>query len=110
MRGCEEDAKLPVWKDNVNGIVTPMYRCPYAMLSNRTLVMMRFYHFYEKGFLPNEGGILNQANTFVSAMMILDEKIAAIVKRQRDEQEAKQKAAARKTRRGGGRKRWQRKR
>jgi len=71
---------------------------------------MRLYQFYNKGFLPNVGAVFNQANAWVSAVLILDEKIAEIQKQQMDEQEAKQKTAARKSRRGGGRKHWPRKR
>jgi hypothetical protein len=54
--------------------------------------MLGLHHFYQQGFLPEPGGILDQDNIAVEAFMVIDDAIADA---QREEIErAKKKAEA----------------
>jgi len=66
---------------------------------------MNLYHFYSKGYLPNEGGILNQTNVFVQAARVLDDEIGKLERERYEAEERKRKTELNKTkaRRGGRR-------
>jgi hypothetical protein len=92
MRGCEEDAPNPV------AMVEGKYvnRCPVAMLTGMTIFMLRMRTHYEKGYLPCQGGILDQSNTFVMAMEILEDSIATEI-RLREEARARKAKSGKRT-------------
>jgi len=58
-----------------------MDRCPLLFVAAQSIRAMRFFRFFQMGWLPNGGGILDQPVTFVGAM----EYLAAEVTRQEKE-------------------------
>ena len=46
-------------------------RCPLRYVTGQSIRAMRFFRFFERGWLPNEGGLLGQPATFVEAMEYL---------------------------------------
>lgn len=46
-------------------------RCPSRALTKDTLSVLSFYSHYKNGFLPDSGGLLEQAATFLDAMNII---------------------------------------
>jgi len=101
IRGCESDASVPVWK-NEQGEVE--YRCPVAALTVGTLEMLRLYTFYNKGFLPNEGGVLRQSNKFIQAIQVLEDAVARFQKIEEDRLKKEHEQKMAKMRQGN--KRW----
>ncbi len=70
VRGCEAPPQQPVMFDGA-----PMERCPMrpwlddpASLND----VFKFFRWYRQGLLPDEGGIIDQSNTYVSAMLTVD--------------------------------------
>ena len=59
-----------------------------SYLDQQTLRLMRFYRFFEKGWLPNPGGILDQPATFVEAVECLGNEIAKAERERADEPRA----------------------
>lgn len=51
------------------------YRCPVKRLTPDIIHFFRFYRFYKQGFLPVEGGLLDQSATFIQAVEIIDREI-----------------------------------
>ena len=56
-----------------------------SYLDQKTLRLMRFYRFFEKGWLPNPGGILDQPATFVEAVECLGTEIAKTERERADQ-------------------------
>jgi len=89
--GCEKDASDPVLTiqcvkcggknkdcEICHGSGTEdIYRCPLRKVETLR-EFIKFYGFYKKGFLPEEGGVLEQANIFLEACSFLDNEVAKI--------------------------------
>lgn len=72
-RGCKNDSPIPArWQINE----WEFQRCPLSILDTGVFEYLRAYKRYEKGYLPNEGGWLDQAAKFNEAMDIIDEELA----------------------------------
>lgn len=65
-----------------------MDRCPMSYLDQKTIRVMRFYRFFEMGWLPNPGGILDQPATFVEAVECIRAAIAKEERERADESRA----------------------
>ena len=79
-RGCEEDSPIPgVWKlENWE-----FSRCPKRLVEIRSVEYLNEYFFFEKGYLPNAGGWLEQPAKFVHAMVLIEREVV----RAREEKE-----------------------
>ena len=79
-RGCEEDSPIPgVWKlENWE-----FSRCPKRLVEIRSVEYLNAYFFFEKGYLPNAGGWLEQPAKFVHAMVLIEREVV----RAREEKE-----------------------
>ena len=73
--GCEKDSPIPgVWK---------LYdwefqRCPLKLITPQSAAYLRACTFFEKGYLPNAGGWIEQSNKFIEAMEIVEREIIKI--------------------------------
>lgn len=50
-------------------------RCPFGILDKDFYYWRIFYSMFKNGFLPNEGGFLNQANKYIEFMFYMDIKL-----------------------------------
>jgi len=66
-RGCRSPAQIPSFRfENKD-----FFHCPRRELTPQTLVYFRFFNFFQEGFLPVEGGLLDQPAKFLEAMEVL---------------------------------------
>lgn len=85
-RGHDEDAPIPYWTD-LRG--EKQSRCPRLPIFNdpsRFNAVIGAYNAYKNGFLPDEGGVRNQAGLFLDIMSVVDNAIEECreVKRSKD--------------------------
>ena len=72
-RNCQRGIKIyceyqDVWE--LNGI---QYKgCPFKITTTYSFNMLRAYMFYKNGYLPNQGGWLDQPAKFIDAVIVLD--------------------------------------
>jgi len=66
-RGCNADAPYPIYE--LDG--EPIMRCPLKLIKPETYTYLRFYGHYKQGFLPNEGGLLDQPLKYLQAMEVI---------------------------------------
>lgn len=79
--GCTEDAQLPVEMDGET-----LARCPRRPLlddSGFYSEVFWLYQAYQKGFLPEEGGLQDQATVLIECFQVIDAAISA-AERERD--------------------------
>jgi hypothetical protein len=76
MMGCDEVAPRVVFR---LGEVEHR-RCPYFYLEG-VWEFLSYYGQYRQGFLPEAGGIADQAGTFVAACSVLGGELARIAKK-----------------------------
>lgn len=62
-----------------------MDRCPLRFVTAQSIRAMRFFRFFQMGWLPNGGGILDQPATFVEAMEYLSAEMTKQEKERADE-------------------------
>lgn len=74
-RGCIEKSNVPVF--DLDG--EQFFSCPIKMITDRTSKFLRFFKFYKDGFLPNQGGILEQPKMFLDAIQIIDSELNDII-------------------------------
>ncbi len=65
-RGCEKDIK----EVEIEGI--KITRCPLTFITYAEIGYMEAYYFFKNGYLPNEGGWLNQPMKFCKIMNIIE--------------------------------------
>lgn len=73
--GCTEDAQLPTEMDGV-----ALTRCPRRpLLDDPDFYSEVFwlYQAYQKGFLPEEGGLQDQATVLISSFQVIDAAMSA---------------------------------
>jgi hypothetical protein len=74
-RGCEKDSPIPgAWK---------LYdwefqRCPLKIITRQSAAYLRAYNFFNKGYLPNTGGWMEQPVKFIEAMEIIEREVIKI--------------------------------
>jgi len=91
-RGCDGNAPIPVFEmDCVRcGGTNPdckicggagiekFYRCPVKLITPDTVNFIRYYNFYKNGYLPVQGGMLDQAFIFTQAIKVFDDEIKSL--------------------------------
>jgi len=76
-RGCETDSPikgawtLDEWE---------LERCPLKIVTRQSLEYVRAYILFEKGFMPNKGGWMDQSAKFIDAMEIVEAEISKMRK------------------------------
>lgn len=74
-RGCEKDSPIPGrWV--VGGYESQ--RCPIKITNIDSFEWLRAYQRYEKGYLPNEGGWIDQSAKFNDIIDIIEAEICKI--------------------------------
>jgi len=71
-----------------------LYRCPRKVITEEARRLLRAYRDYERGFLPVQGGMNDQAASFVRWIGVIDAERASID----EERAALQRARARRPR------------
>jgi len=66
-RGHDREGIVPFLVDKKR-----IFRCPLTQITAQSYEFIKAYSFYEKGFLPNAGGWLDQSNKFVQGILVLD--------------------------------------
>ena len=74
--GCEEDSPASVYAIDGEDI----YRCPLRLITPQSSIYMQFYYHYKNGYLPVQGGILDQSAKFLKAMTIIENTISKELK------------------------------
>ena len=77
INGCEEDSSI-----GEKWLVSnyKLKRCPIKEITQEGLEYLEAYRFYKNGVLPLPGGWLNQAQTFITAMKLIETEIHNIEK------------------------------
>lgn len=74
--GCESDSPVPLY--TIDG--EDIFRCPLKLITSESYIYMQFYHHYKNGYLPVQGGILDQSSKFLEAMDIIENEISREMK------------------------------
>lgn len=69
-RGCKAKAKQP-FVLIIDGINCELERCPVTLITPFTVMMMAYYRFFMKGFLPESGGLNRQSAKLLHAFDII---------------------------------------
>ncbi len=59
----------------VAGAGKEIHARPFLLVTGRSWALLDLYRHYKAGFLPFEGGILSQPNSFSEAMLIIEAEI-----------------------------------
>ena len=70
-RGHDTTGIVPFW---VGG--KQIFRCPLTIITPLSWEYIKAFGFYEKGFLPNGRGWVEESNKFIQAMMVLENEFA----------------------------------
>lgn len=74
-RGCDEDSPIEgVWKLKD----WEFRRCPRKIVTRISIEYLNAYLFYEKGYLPNPGGWLEQPLKFIQVVRIIEREAAKL--------------------------------
>jgi len=73
-RGCEKEAEFGGFEFERK----VLKRCPVKLITRQSTNYIRYYNFFEKGFLPNGGGLLDQPAKFLDAMNYMASLVAGI--------------------------------
>ena len=71
-KGCEKDSpihgrwQIDDWKFS---------RCPLKMITRQSMQYIKAYNMFDKGYLPNAGGWLNQPVKFLMAINVIEEEL-----------------------------------
>lgn len=65
-RGCVKDA-VDVWV--IDG--EELRRCPIKVVTKQSIEYIRAFNMFEKGYLPNIGGWMNQSVKFLDAIAVI---------------------------------------
>ena len=76
-RGCDADSPIP-GKWNIDG--WRFQRCPNKVVSLSSFEYIQAYNMYKNGFLPNQGGWLDQSAKLIDAFTIIDREAARMAK------------------------------
>ena len=84
INGCEKDSTMGErWEVGSYKLT----RCPLKILTIEGMEYMEAYRFYKNGILPMSGGWLDQAQTFIEVIGIIEAEIGKVEK---EMQKAKQ--------------------
>ncbi len=70
-RYCADDAPYPIYE--ING--EEFTRCPVQFVTGASLEALSAYRFYNNGYLPCQGGYLDQPNLIMGQMDIISDQI-----------------------------------
>jgi hypothetical protein len=73
MNGCEVDSTMGERWEIGN---YKLKRCPLKVMTQEGLEFLEAYRFYKQGQLPCGGGWMDQAQTFIEAVGIIEEEVA----------------------------------
>ncbi len=79
-RGCEQE----VLGNEFEFDGESLRRCPLRLVTKQSMDYIRFHNYMEKGFLPNDGSILNQPNKFLEANDVIDSALAKMDEEKRN--------------------------
>lgn len=68
-RGHDTEGIIPYLVDGKR-----IFRCPLTQITPLSYEYIKAFSFYEKGYLPNGKGWIEESNKYIQAMMILDGK------------------------------------
>jgi hypothetical protein len=74
VRGCDEPTATPQFEFEGENLD----QCPMKFLKRQSLQYMRHFRFFQMGWLPQEGGIMDQTAKFVEAMEYLGIQFAKV--------------------------------
>lgn len=57
-----------------------VFRCPLTLISHISYEYIKAYSLYEKGFLPNGRGWMEESHKYIQAMMVVDNEFLKIEK------------------------------
>jgi hypothetical protein len=66
-RGHDTTGIVPFWIDG-----KAIYRCPLTLITPISWDLIKAYNLYEKGFLPNGKGWIEESQKFIEAMQIVE--------------------------------------
>lgn len=69
-RGCNEKGIVPFINDGEF-----LWRCPLKLITDVSWEYIKAYNLYEKGFLPNGNGWLQESNRLLDALSIINRQI-----------------------------------
>jgi hypothetical protein len=85
VRGCVKDSPIPgAWKIGND----EFSRCPRALVTEKSFEYLNAYFFFEKGYLPNPGGWMDQPVKFIEAIVVMAYEFIRIGKKDADKQRA----------------------
>jgi len=71
-RGCKKDSPIKdIWQIDD----WKFQRCPLKIVTIQSLRYIEAYNFYEKGYLPNTGGWLDQSAKLLKAIKVISNRI-----------------------------------
>lgn len=70
-RHCDESNPAPFAQWSITGVIESDI-CLKPMVTEFSLTMLRLYGHYKNHWLPLSGGLLEQSNTYLQAMEIID--------------------------------------
>lgn len=82
-RGCLDGRKIPceyeVPGQEVWELYGDKYRgCPFKIVTRQSANFIRAFQFYKQGFLPNQGGWVDQSAKMIDAFEIIEKELQAI--------------------------------
>ena len=81
-RGCYGEVQETEFV--IDGI--PLKRCPLKLMTPETIEYVHYFNFFEKGFLPNPGSILDQPNKYTEMIITIQGFTAKKEREERKEQ------------------------
>ncbi len=71
-RGCTIDSPIP-GKWQINEWI--FQRCPVRLVTRQSVEYLRAYRMFDRGYLPNQGGWLEQPAKFIEAMEVIEREV-----------------------------------
>jgi hypothetical protein len=71
LRGCREDSASRAFWIRLEGEEEEIKRCPLATVPMKAYRTLQLTNLLEIGLLPDPGGVLDQANSFISAANVV---------------------------------------
>ncbi|MCX5711769.1 MAG: hypothetical protein NTY47_01695 [Candidatus Omnitrophica bacterium] len=84
-RGCEEDSPISGYGKFDEFEVS---RCPVKLITMQSVRMLEAFSFYEKGYLPNSGGWMDQPEKLLEAIAVIETELNRIRKNKEKEANA----------------------
>lgn len=78
VRGCTEPVAEARYMDGVTS-----NRCPLKVVNQQSITYLMIYNHYKAGFLPHEGGILQQPSKILDAIKVIESTIAEMEEKEK---------------------------